>query len=160
SELGAERVAEFAYGDVGSPVWERLHAEWNSRVWPTLLELSGARRTQAAAARVTADTSAAKKLSVTDSNTPIAMSLGAADTAPRVLLVPQILTNAVGAETVEVRVKRSRELQAHQSPRRTRHVQVVLPGVAYRAGDHIGVCPKNDEGRVERLAHHLGAELE
>src|SRR5262245_5234742 len=28
SELGAERVAEFAYGDVGSPVWERLHAEW------------------------------------------------------------------------------------------------------------------------------------
>jgi cytochrome P450/NADPH-cytochrome P450 reductase len=34
------------------------------------------------------------------------------------------------------------------------------PGVAYRAGDHLGVCPKNDAERVERLARHLGAVLD
>jgi cytochrome P450/NADPH-cytochrome P450 reductase len=40
-------------------------------------------------------------------------------------------------------------------------VEITLPaGVTYRAGDHLGVCPKNDEDRVERLAHRLGAALE
>ena len=29
--------------------------------------------------------------------------------------------------------------------------------MAYQVGDHLGVCPKNDEERVERLARHLGA---
>src|SRR5213078_3341876 len=36
SELGATPLAELAYGDVGSPVWERRHADWNARVWPVL----------------------------------------------------------------------------------------------------------------------------
>ena len=30
SELGATPLAELAYGDVGSPVWERLYADWNT----------------------------------------------------------------------------------------------------------------------------------
>ena len=30
SDLGATPLADFAYGDVGSPVWERLHADWNA----------------------------------------------------------------------------------------------------------------------------------
>ena len=51
AELGATPLAEFAYGDVGSPEWEHRHADWNERVWPVLLELSGARATRAAAAR-------------------------------------------------------------------------------------------------------------
>ncbi len=34
SELGATPLAGLGYGDVGSPAWERLHADWNSRVWP------------------------------------------------------------------------------------------------------------------------------
>jgi cytochrome P450/NADPH-cytochrome P450 reductase len=32
--------------------------------------------------------------------------------------------------------------------------------VTYRVGDHLGICPKNDEERVERLAPHLGAALD
>jgi cytochrome P450/NADPH-cytochrome P450 reductase len=37
----------------------------------------------------------------------------------------------------------------------------VLPeGVGYTAGDHVGVCPRNDEELVERLARHLGAALD
>jgi cytochrome P450/NADPH-cytochrome P450 reductase len=66
--------------------------------------------------------------------------------------------NAVGKETVEARVLVCRELKAAESPKRARHLEVSLPpGVVYRAGDHLGVCPKNDQERVERLARRLGA---
>jgi cytochrome P450/NADPH-cytochrome P450 reductase len=161
TELGAEAVSEFAFGDVGSPVWERVHGDWNSRVWPVLLELSGARETEAAASRVAAEKATAEKLSGADSNTAMAMSLGGGDNAPRVLLVPKILTNAVGAETLEVRARVCRELQAEESPKRTRHLEVALPaGVTYKAGDHVAVCPQNDEDDVERLARRLGAAVE
>ena len=88
-------------------------------------------------------------------------SSGPSRAQSRVLLVPTILTNAVGKDTVEARVLACRELQAAKSPKRTRQLDLSLPpGVAYRAGDHLGVCPKNDEERVERLARHLGAELD
>jgi cytochrome P450 / NADPH-cytochrome P450 reductase len=161
AELGAGPLAEFAYGDVGSPVWERVHQEWNTGVWPVLLELSGAQATDSAAARVAAERAAAGALTGADSNTAMAMSLARADNAPRVLLVPKILTNAVGVQTIEARVRACRELQHEASPKRTRHLEVTLPpGTGYRAGDHLGVCPKNDEDRVERLARHLGAALD
>jgi cytochrome P450/NADPH-cytochrome P450 reductase len=206
SELGATPLAELAYGDVGSPVWERLHADWNARVWPVLLELSGARPTEAAAARDAAEKAAAGALTGADSSTAMHRSLLADDAAPepaapaplersassimrrmssgsrrwaaslrggspgpadrgrtqsRVLLAPAILRNAVGMDTVEARVLACRELLPADSPKRTRHLEVGLPpGVAYRVGDHLGVCPKNDEEQVERLARHLGAALD
>jgi cytochrome P450 / NADPH-cytochrome P450 reductase len=161
AELGAEPVAELAFGDVGSPVWERLHDEWNRQVWPALLELSEARPTEDAAARVAAEKAAAGALTGADSSTAMAMSLGGGDTAPRVLLVPTILTNTVGAETIAARAHVCRELQMGESSKRTRHLEIALPGgVGYTAGDHLGVCPKNDEELVERLAHHLGAALD
>jgi cytochrome P450/NADPH-cytochrome P450 reductase len=82
-------------------------------------------------------------------------------TQPRLLLAPAILTNAVGKHTAEARVLACRELQAADSPKRTRQLDISLPpGVTYRAGDHLGVCPKNDQERVERLARHLGATLD
>jgi cytochrome P450/NADPH-cytochrome P450 reductase len=206
SELGATPVAELAYGDVGSPVWERAYADWNTRVWPVLLELSGARPTEAAAARDAAEKAAAGALTGADSSTAMHRSLLADDAAPepaapappersassimrhmasgsrrwaaslrggspgpagrsrtqsRVLLAPAILSNAVGMDTVEARVLVCRELLPADSPKRTRHLEVSLPpGVAYRVGDHLGVCPKNDEEQVERLARHLGAALD
>jgi cytochrome P450 / NADPH-cytochrome P450 reductase len=176
SELGATPAAEFAYGDVGSPGWERRHADWNARVWPVLLGLSGARPTTTAAERVAARNAATGVLTGTDSDTAMQMSLAPDDMATqpmsappidqdrirsRVLLAPAILTNPVGMRTVEARVLACRELQAAGSPKRTRHLEISLPsGVACRAGDHLGVCPKNDEDRVERLARHLGATLD
>jgi cytochrome P450/NADPH-cytochrome P450 reductase len=160
SELGATRLADLGYGDVGSPVWERLHADWNARVWPVLLELSGAQATAAASQRVAAARAAAGVLTGADSSTAMAKSLRA-DAAPRVLLVPTILSNAVGIETVEARAVVCRELQSAESAKHTRHVEISLPsGVTYKAGDHLGVCPKNDEDRVARLARRLGAELD
>ena len=200
--LGATPLAEFGYGDVGSPVWERLHDDWNGRVWPVLLELSGARRTEAAAARAAAERAAAGALTGADSATAMHRSLLAADVGPqsqsvgratsfsavmrlmspgsrkraesvagsaggpgrsqpRVLLAPTILPNAVGMDTVEARAVVCRELLAPGSPKQIRHLELNLPpGVGYRVGDHLGVCPKNDEEWVERLARHLGAELD
>ena len=75
SDLGATPLADFGYGDVGSPTWERLHAEWNSRVWPALLELSGARPTEAAAAREAARQASAGALTSTNSNIAMQRSL-------------------------------------------------------------------------------------
>jgi cytochrome P450 / NADPH-cytochrome P450 reductase len=202
SDLGAEPLADFAYGDVGSPVWERRHREWNDQVWPLLLALSGARPTQAAAARDAAESAASGALTGADSSTAMQRSLSAeqvvpaasgptstssimrlmssgsrllaisgrgktaepaghAGTAPRVFVAPTILTNGVGMATAEARVLACRELQSADSPKRTRHVEISLPpGVRYQAGDHIGVCPRNDEDSVERLALHLGAALD
>jgi cytochrome P450/NADPH-cytochrome P450 reductase len=40
-------------------------------------------------------------------------------------------------------------------------LEIALPaGVTYTAGDHLGVCPKNDEEHVEWLASRLGAALD
>ena len=87
--------------------------------------------------------------------------LAADGTASRVMLAPAILTNAVGVRTAEARVLASQELQPGDGPKRTRQLDISLPpGVTYRAGDHLGVCPKNDEERVERLAGDLGAALD
>ena len=67
ADLGATPLADLGFGDVGSPVWERLHADWNSTVWPVLLELSGAKPTAGAAERVAAENAAAGALTGTDS---------------------------------------------------------------------------------------------
>jgi cytochrome P450/NADPH-cytochrome P450 reductase len=161
TQLGATPVADFAFADVGTPSWERVHADWNDRVWPLLLELSAARVSEAAAKRLADEAAATGALTAADSNTAMALSLGGEDLAPRVLLVPEILTNAVEIDTVEVRVAACRELHARESPKRARHVEVALPpGIRYRAGDHLGIRPKNDEDKVERLARRLGAALD
>ena len=184
AELGATPLTELGFGDVGSPVWERLHADWNSQVWPMLLELSGARPTAGAAERVAAEVATAGALTGTDSNTAMQRSLYgdndatepmprpasatsvmrrlAPDGSPsRVMLAPAILTNAVGVRTAEARVLACQDLQPAGAPKRTRQLDISLPpGATYRAGDHLGVCPKNDEELVERLARRLGTALD
>ncbi|HEU5417135.1 MAG TPA: cytochrome P450, partial [Streptosporangiaceae bacterium] len=189
AELGAEPLADLGYGDVGSPAWERLHAEWNGRIWPVLLELSGARTTAAAAARAAADQATAGALTSGDSIVAMRRSLSApggalprggrasgvssvmrlmtpgprrrgdsAASLSRAMLAPAIMTNAAGLDTVEARAVACRELQAPESPKRTRHLELSLPpGVPYKAGDHLGICPRNDEQRVEQLVRRLGA---
>ena len=184
AELGATPLAELGFGDVGSPAWERLHADWNSQVWPVLLELSGARTSMSAAERVAAESAATGALTGTDSNTAMHRSLHGDNettepmprpasvtsimrrlapdgTQSRVMLAPAILTNAVGVRTAEARVLACQELQPGGGPKQTLQLDISLPpGVTYRAGDHLGVCPKNDEERVERLAGYLGAALD
>jgi cytochrome P450 / NADPH-cytochrome P450 reductase len=158
SALGAEPLADFSFADVSSPLWNQTHAEWQDRVWPKLLELSGARPTEAAAVHAAAVKAATRELTRADSTTAMSRSLLVEGIPPGTLLAPTILTNAVGIETVKARAVACRELQAAESPKRTRHVEVSLPaGIGYAAGDHLGVCPRNDVERVERLAERLGA---
>jgi cytochrome P450/NADPH-cytochrome P450 reductase len=154
-ELGATPLGPFAFGDVGSPTWEDTHTVWNDRAWPQLIELSGAQPSEAAAARIAAEKAAEEALTAAESNAAMALSLDGQ------IVAPTILTNAVGITTSEVRALVCRELQAPESPSRTRHLEVSLPdGFTYTAGDHLGVCPKNAEEAVERLAAHLGAALD
>jgi cytochrome P450/NADPH-cytochrome P450 reductase len=155
-ELGATPLSEFMFGDVNTPAWEGAHTEWNEHVWPVLLELSGARPSEEAAARIAAERAEASALTSVESGAAIAMSLAEGE-----ILAPTIMTNAVGIETVEARVRVSTELQAPESAKWTRHLELTLPpGFAYTAGDHVGICPQNDEERVERVAAHLGVVLD
>jgi sulfite reductase alpha subunit-like flavoprotein len=88
-------------------------------------------------------------------------SLASRDIAQRSLLVPEILTSAVGVQTAEARPLVCRELQADGLPKQTRHLEVSLPpGITYQAGDHLGICPENDREQVARLARRLGAALD
>jgi cytochrome P450/NADPH-cytochrome P450 reductase len=189
AELGATPLAGLGHGDVGTPAWEDLHATWNGQVWPVLLELSGARPSAGAAERVAAVHATAGALTGTDSNTAMHKSLFGDDDATqpvprplsvtsimrrlaplthdpsgspsRVLLAPAILTNAVGVRTAEARVLACQDLLGTEAAKPVRQLDLSLPpGVTYRAGDHLGVCPKNDDERVERLARLLGASLD
>lgn len=63
-----------------------------------------------------------------------------------------------------LRVLENRELQrgANDTGRSTRHIEVELPeGVRYRAGDHLGVVPRNRERTVARVAarFHLDRDV-
>jgi cytochrome P450/NADPH-cytochrome P450 reductase len=189
AELGATPLAGLGYGDVGTPAWEHLHVTWNSQVWPALLDLSGARPSAGAAERVAAVNATAGALTGTDSNTAMHRSLFGDDDATRpvprplsvtsimrrlaplaqdpagspsrVLLAPAILTNAVGVRTAEARVLACQDLLGADAGKPVRQLDLSLPpDVTYRAGDHLGVCPKNDDERVERLARLLGASLD
>jgi cytochrome P450 / NADPH-cytochrome P450 reductase len=155
-ELGASPLSGFGFGDVNTTAWEGAHADWNDHVWPMLLELSGARPSSEAAARIAAEKAEASAFTSLESSAAIALSLEEGE-----VLAPTILTNTVGISTVEARVLAARELQAAESPKRTRHLELGLPpGFSYAAGDHLGICPQNDEEQVERLARHLGAALD
>lgn len=154
-ELGADRLGPLAFGDVGSPAWEEMHATWNDQTWPVLIDLAGAKPSEAAAARVAAERAAEEVLTAADSNTAMSFSLHGQ------VVAPTILTNAVGISTVEARAIACCELQSPESPARTRHLEVGLPEeFVYTAGDHLGICPRNDEEAVQRLAEHLGAALD
>ena len=51
------------------------------------------------------------------------------------------------------------ELLGANAGRSTRHLEVVLPsGVAYKAGDHLGVLPRNNINIIRRVMLHFGLD--
>ncbi|HXU22810.1 MAG TPA: cytochrome P450 [Tepidiformaceae bacterium] len=155
AELGATPLGPLAFGDVGSPVADAAYEAWNERTWPALIELAGARPSEAAAERFAAVRSVETAMTTADSTSAMAMSLDGQ------VVVPQVMSNSVDIATFAADVVAARELQAAESPRRTRHLELSLPaGTEYSAGDHLGVCPKNDEAAVEMLARRLGVPLD
>lgn len=66
---------------------------------------------------------------------------------------------------VEMKVLENRELQSkdglYPSERSTRHIALELPaGMKYRAGDHLGVLPRNGDAQVQRVLTHFGFDHE
>jgi sulfite reductase alpha subunit-like flavoprotein len=106
-KLGATPLTEFAYGDVGSPRWERSYGECTSRVWPVLLELSGAQPTEAAAARLAAENAATRAVTRTDSNTAMERSLKGDDTPPQSIARAMRVSSRLAADAR----RRSRRLR-------------------------------------------------
>ena len=71
------------------------------------------------------------------------------------------LGDSLGARAMRIAV--NRELHTKTGPeassRSTRHLELELPdGVAYRAGDHLGVIPRNADATVQRVAARFGLD--
>jgi cytochrome P450 / NADPH-cytochrome P450 reductase len=69
--------------------------------------------------------------------------------------------DALGARAMRIAV--NRELHTKTGPdasaRSTRHLELELPAdLAYRAGDHLGVVPRNAEALVQRVATRFGLD--
>ncbi|WP_214366618.1 bifunctional cytochrome P450/NADPH--P450 reductase [Pseudonocardia sp. H11422] len=88
-------------------------------------------------------------------------------TGPRlsITLTNRQLTNPVimsyRAQPAMVRV--NRELIGHNggdpAGRSTRHLEIALPaGVSYRAGDHLGVLPRNNIDLIQRVMRHFALD--
>ena len=66
-----------------------------------------------------------------------------------------------GARPMRVAVNRELHTKTGRFPseRSTRHIELELPaGVAYRAGDHLGVAPRNPDALVRRVAARFGLD--
>jgi cytochrome P450 / NADPH-cytochrome P450 reductase len=71
------------------------------------------------------------------------------------------IAEALGVKPMRLLI--NRELQTKDGPfpseRSTRHLEFALPeGVSYRAGDHLGVVPRNSGELVRRVARRFGFE--
>ena len=66
---------------------------------------------------------------------------------------------------VPMQVLENRELHtksgSYPSERSTRHVALALPAeLSYRAGDHLGIIPRNSEEQIRRVSAHFGLDPE
>jgi cytochrome P450 / NADPH-cytochrome P450 reductase len=71
--------------------------------------------------------------------------------------------DTLGAHTMAVRVNRELHTKSGPapSPRSTRHIEFELPaGTSYRAGDHLGVIPRNSASLVRRVCTRFGMQPE
>lgn len=154
-ELGATPLIDLGIGDVSTPAWQDAFARWNDQVWPRVIDIAGARPSDAAAAKFNAHHRESDELKSMDSAAAIGHSVAGR------LVAPSILSNALDLETHRVSVLVSRELHAPGSKTSTRHIEVTLPdGFNYTSGDHLGVCPQNSKRQVERLSALLEAPLD
>jgi cytochrome P450/NADPH-cytochrome P450 reductase len=74
---------------------------------------------------------------------------------------PSPFVESLGARAMRVAVNRELHTKggADPSPRSTRHLELDLPdGVTYRAGDHLGVLPRNGDEAIARVAARFGLD--
>ncbi len=71
--------------------------------------------------------------------------------------------DSLGAHTMKVAVNRELHTKtgASPSPRSTRHIEIDLPpGASYKAGDHLGVLPRNTTALVRRVCTRFNIQPE
>lgn len=141
AEHGARRLYARGEGDASDDFDGQFQA-WYQPFWPALAEM-------------------------------LEIDLGAANPASQgPLLEIEVITDAQPANpfvaaygAVAMQVVENRELHTKTGPycseRSTRHIVLALPaGVSYRAGDHLGVIPRNGEAQIKRVAVHFGLDPE
>ncbi|MEK8127965.1 bifunctional cytochrome P450/NADPH--P450 reductase [Paenibacillus filicis] len=123
---GARRLTSRGEGDASGDFESELD-QWRAHLWPDVMEAFGLRfNDKVEQARSTLTVQFVSGLAAA----PLAQSY----------------------EAVHAAVMASRELQAPESGRSTRHLEVALPqGVAYQEGDHLGVLPGNRKEQVDRI---------
>jgi cytochrome P450/NADPH-cytochrome P450 reductase len=132
---GAHRMHQRGEGDARGD-FDAQYREWHGGLW---MDLASALGLPASAAEPAA---AGPRLSISMVN--------------RQLANPVILSYRARPALV----RRNRELNRHSgtrpAARSTRHVEVALPeGVSYRAGDHLGVLPRNSIELIQRVMHRF-----
>jgi cytochrome P450/NADPH-cytochrome P450 reductase len=118
---------------------DAAYRDWHANLWPDLAAALGL------SAEVGADLASGPRLSITLTN--------------RQVLNPVILSY----QARPARVRANRELitgsDGKPAERSTRHVEVALPGgLGYRAGDHLGVLPRNSIDLIRRVLTRFGLD--
>ncbi len=132
---GAERIAARGEGDARDD-FDGQFQNWSRSLWPALAEKLD----------VALEPTAAARASLYEVETVASDGRGA-------------LAEALAARMmriVEIRELHNKE-GAQPSARSARHLEVELPeGVSYRAGDHLGVAPRNPAATVRRVMRRFG----
>ena len=134
--LGAERLYARGEGDAREDFDGQFQA-WHEPLGGTLAKALGVELASAEAAEVS----------------HLTIETVGGDVSPFV--------DALGARAMRIAV--NRELHTKTGPdastRSTRHIELELPaGAAYRAGDHLGVVPRNADATIQRVAARFGLD--
>ncbi|MDL5155508.1 bifunctional cytochrome P450/NADPH--P450 reductase [Actinomycetospora termitidis] len=133
---GAERVYRRGEGDARGDFDGQFH-DWYAGLWDALGTACGV-------AAVDAEAAGGPRLRVSLENrrggSPVVRSFAA---VPATVVVNRELTARAGTP----------------GGRSVRHVEIALPaGTTYRAGDHLGVLPRNDVGLLNRVMARFGLD--
>lgn len=130
TRLGGTRIGERCEGDARDDIDDQFSG-WTKELWPEIGAALGLK------------------------------DLGSGETAP--LYQVEFLEDAAAHDLISetgaqpVRIVENRELQAEDTGRSTRHIEVELPeGMTYTTGDHLCVVPKNAPEIVARVETRFG----
>lgn len=179
-KLRSHAVPDGAYAGVRFTVFGCGDTDWAAtyQAVPTLLDtelerLGGTRIHQRGAGDAQADFDGQYRAWHADLWTDVAAALGLSEQTARAVpggprltisTVNRQLANPVivSYDATPTLVTRNVELTANGTAgvRSTRHVEVTLPaGATYRAGDHLGVLPRNSQAQIRRVMRRFGLDM-
>lgn len=128
--IGGNRLMPRGEADASSDI-EQQTTTWLSQLWPLVLDTLGL------------------QIDEIKSETLDKLHMHFVDEEPQ---IPNIRTYGAAYGTV----LSNRELQATNSGRSTRHIEISLPkNVHYMEGDHVGVLPKNRNTAIQRVLNRF-----